>query len=153
MKDKYDIELTKKQIQQARNYYKIKCETRPNKRPMFYETVDKDGYIWIKVKEYKGKGKNNKQFIHKQQYIYEQHYGKIPKGYCVIFLDQNKRNFDIDNLALVKRTTLLQAGSKGLLTNDKDATKTGLLVTELDAKRHQLAKENGFTTKHGFKLS
>ena len=153
MKDKFDIELTKRQIQVARSYYKIKCEVRPNKRPILHEIEDKDGYIWIKVQEYKGKGKSNKTYIHKHQYIYEQKYGKIPKGYCVVFLDQDKRNFDINNLALVKRNILLQAANSGMLTKDKDLTKTGLIITELINKRCELAKENGFTTKHGIKFS
>ena len=58
-----------------------------------------DGYWWVKVNDSRnGKRKNWKQ---KHRYIWEQYYGAIPKGHRVIFLDGNKNNFDINNLACV----------------------------------------------------
>ena len=79
-----------------------------HKLPIGSERIDKDGYVAIKVKdEYK---KHSYNWVHKHRLIYEQHYGPIPKDMYVIFLDGNKRNFDINNIQLANRKTLLLAG-------------------------------------------
>jgi hypothetical protein len=58
------------------------------------ERIDKDGYAMIKV---------NGKFILKHRHIYEQHFGKIPKGLVVRFKDGNKENFSLDNLEKITR--------------------------------------------------
>lgn len=64
-----------------------------NTRPDGSERIcSKDGYMLIKV---------NGRFILKHRYLWEQHHGKIPKGYNVVFKDRDKTNFDIDNLILM----------------------------------------------------
>ena len=52
----------------------------------------------------------------------------------VIFLDGDKNNFDIDNLKAVDSRTILMAKNRHLLTSDKEATETGLLISELMLK-------------------
>lgn len=37
------------------------------------------------------------------RYIYEQHYGPIPKGQVVIFKDKNQNNLSIDNLSCISK--------------------------------------------------
>ena len=87
----------------------------------------KDGYHYIKI------GKNKKK--KKQRYIYEQAHGvKLPTRMRVIFLDGDKNNFDIDNLKAVDSRTILMAKNRHLLTSDKEATETGLLISELMLK-------------------
>lgn len=71
-----------------------------NTREMYSERLSKDGYIEIKV------GIN--KWIGKHRYIWEQHYKKkVPKGYAVLFLDGDNRNFEIDNLKIISRGALL----------------------------------------------
>ena len=41
-------------------------------------------------------------------YIYEQHYGKIPPGGVIRFLDKNTLNCDITNLKLIDKATNMQ---------------------------------------------
>jgi hypothetical protein len=65
-----------------------------NWKPDGSERVDTDGYAMIKV---------NGKFILKHRYIYEQHHGKIPAGYIIIFKDKNPSNFDINNLEAITR--------------------------------------------------
>jgi len=67
-----------------------------------YESVRKDGYVFIKTE---------KGFKTKHQYIYEQHYGSIPKNHIVIFKDNNKYNFDINNLELITRADNMKRNS------------------------------------------
>ena len=71
-----------------------------NTREMYSERLSKDGYIEIKV------GIN--KWVGKHRYIWEQHYKKkVPKGYAVLFLDGDNRNFEIDNLKIISRGALL----------------------------------------------
>jgi len=67
-----------------------------NYRPLGSKRIDKDGFTLIKVTENKP---NN--FVLYHRYLWEQHNGKIPKGYVVAFKDGNKSNICIDNLELI----------------------------------------------------
>lgn len=94
------------------------------KKPIGSEWIRNDGMILVKVGE-------PSVWTYKQRYIYEQHYGKVPKGYKVIFLDQNRNNFDIDNLMAVPSKDSLIAFNKKILSSDKEVTKTGIMVAHL----------------------
>ncbi|CAM3697516.1 HNH endonuclease signature motif containing protein [Xenorhabdus thuongxuanensis] len=72
-----------------------------NNRPHNYlaigsEAVTKDGYIKIKVAE------PNKWKL-KHRVVWEQHYGQIPKGGVIKFIDDNKQNCVIENLMLISQ--------------------------------------------------
>lgn len=62
------------------------------KKPIGSELESK-GYTFIKL--------GNCKYVLKQRYLYEKAYGKIPNGCYVVFLDGNKKNFDLKNLACV----------------------------------------------------
>lgn len=102
----------------------------PNRRECFEERITKDGYIEIKIQD----GKLNKNWILKHRYIYEQHYGKIPDGYNVMFADKNKQNFDVDNLILVSKSEDLIMNSRKLFFEDKELTKIGHLIAQVISK-------------------
>lgn len=69
--------------------------------------TDKNGYTyqWIKIAE-----PNKWQTYH--AYLWEQEYGKIQKGFCVIFKDKNPSNTSLDNLMLVSRNELVRLNQK-----------------------------------------
>lgn len=96
-----------------------------NTRKMHSERLSKDGYIEIKV------GRN--KWIGKHRYILEQHYKKkVPKGYAVIFLDGDNRNFDIDNLKLISRGALLILNSRYRhILKDKELMRSCVDLSEL----------------------
>lgn len=101
-----------------------------NYKPVGSELTKKGGYIMIKVAE-------PNTWKCKATYIYEQHYGKVPNGYSVVFADRNKNNFNLDNLILVKNKDKLVAKNKHLLFEDKELTKTGLLIAKLINITHE----------------
>ena len=103
-------------------------------KPVGAERKDKDGYIEIKI------AMPNKWQL-KQRYVYEHTYGKIPKGYNVIFANGNKYNFDLDNLILVSNAELLIMNRRGLYKKDKDLTKTGSLIAKVIDKTNKRKKE------------
>ena len=105
----------------------------PNHRPVGSERISKDGYIEVKVAE------PNKWRL-KQRVVYEEAKGKIPEGCTIIFLDGNKRNFDIDNLRCITRSELLYLNCNGL-NNSNEITETGILMARLDRAKNKKKQE------------
>jgi len=83
-----------------------------------------DGYTKVKVGE-------PKAWKFKHVMIYEAAYGPVPEGHVVIFADQNKRNFKLDNLLLVSRGELAIMNNKKLIFCKKDLTKTGKTIASV----------------------
>ena len=133
--EKFGNRYSELQINTFKRYRKLKSGTKgkggfkkggtpPNTRPIGSEKVNKDGYTRIKVAE-------PNVWKLKQQYIWEQHNGKIPKGYSIVFANQDRTDFRIENLMLVRNKDMLVAKNRGLLTTDEELTKTGILVAKL----------------------
>jgi hypothetical protein len=104
-----------------------KGRTPANHKPIGSERINVDGYIEIKVSE------PNKWRL-KHQVIWEEHNGKIPKGYAVIFGDTNSLNLAINNLILVSRHQLLIMNKNNLIQNDADLTRTGVIIADIYKK-------------------
>lgn len=106
-----------------------KGSTPHNTQQIGAERTDKDGYILVKVSEDLRPSRHNWKMKHRL--IYETHKGEIPEGYVVIFLDQNKNNFDIDNLYACSRKVYSYMFRNQLWTSDPELNKANLLVSEL----------------------
>lgn len=141
---KYNFKLNKNQIKNLKRKYNLvsgintkfkKGQQAHNHKPIGYEFLRDDGYIEIKIAE-------PNKWVLKHNYIWEKEYGKIPKGYSVIFLDQNKNNFDLDNLKLIKRENMLTACSYRLFSKDKNVTETGILTAQLINKTKKVEVNN-----------
>ena len=105
-----------------------------NHRPVGSERVNVDGYLEIKVAE------PNKWKL-KHRVIYEQYYGKIPKGYKIIFLDGNKLNISVDNLEKISNNQSLIMNQNAFFTKNKDLTKSGVITSEIISKTRKLIKK------------
>ena len=67
-----------------------------NTKPIGYERMDENGYVYIKVSmEHK--------MVLKHRYVWEQANGPIPDGYNIAFRDGNRQNCDLSNLFLLSR--------------------------------------------------
>lgn len=135
----FDKKITEKTL---RKYYyrhnldfKKQTTQRQNctiKHPIGYESKpDKNGFVRIKI--------NEKQWVYKQRYIYEQHYGKIPKGYKVVFLNGDRTDYDINNLAIAPYKDISYVYVNQLNSCDREVTKLSLGVARLVNK----IKESG----------
>ena len=112
-----------------------KFDTASNSKPIGTESLpDKNGLVRIKV--------SKSSWQYKQRYIYEQYYGKIPKGYVIMFLDGDNTNFDISNLACVENKNKLYIQSRGLISHNKKMTETGLMISELYYKTKSVKKND-----------
>ncbi len=105
-----------------------------NHKKVGYERINVDGYIEIKVKE-------PNIFKLKHRIIYEQHYGKIPKGHKVIFADGNKLNIDPNNLILVTASEELIMNKNKLRYDEAELTRTGLLIAKVIDKANKVKKD------------
>ena len=106
----------------------------PNHRQVGEERTNIDGYIEIKVSE------PNKWEL-KHRYIYKKHYGSIPKGYKVIFLDGNKTNLNINNLKAISSHEELIMNEYGLRYGKKELTESASIVAQVELKRRELKNE------------
>lgn len=105
------------------------------------ETLLKNKYVYVKVDKPIDKNGHIYQKL-KHQLIWEQNNGPIPKGYVVIFLDGNSQNFNIDNLALVKRSELATLNRKNLIIkNNKEATRCGIAIIKLEERIKEYEKQ------------
>lgn len=141
---KFNVLLTKGQIQAFKRKYKLTSgvntkfkqgQKAHNWKPVGYEFVRDDGYVYIKI------GEPNK-WDFKHHYLYKKYKGEIPEGYSVVFLDQDKSNFDLDNLQLLERRNKLMMKNLHLFSSNKEITKTGMVVVELMNKINDINKIN-----------
>ena len=73
-------------------------------------------------------------WIPKTRWIWEQHFGNIPKGKSVMFLDGNHNNFDINNLKLIDEFAVKIFGLKKLGDKNSELNKIGIAIAALEAK-------------------
>ena len=106
-----------------------------NYRPVGSERTTVDGYREIKVAD------PNKWEL-KHRYIYEQHFGKISKEDIVIFLDNDKTNFDINNLKCITRKEHLYMNENKFRFEDRDITYTAVNIAKLAIKTREKEKSN-----------
>lgn len=98
-----------------------------NYKPVGTERVNGDGYVDIKIEDpNKWKGKHI--------LIWETVNGPVPKGHVVIFGDRDNRNFEIDNLILVSRKQLVRLNQFGLIQNNAELTRTGVIIADIHGK-------------------
>ena len=107
-----------------------------NYKPLGSERITKDGYCEIKVSD------TGRRWKSKHLVVYEKHHGKVPRGSVVIFLDGDKRNFDIDNLHLVTRNQLAMLNKNSLIQKDAELTKTAINVVDLMKKISTIEKKD-----------
>jgi len=105
-----------------------------NHKPVGTEAITTDGYSKFKIAE-------PNVWIYTHIFLWERANGPVPKGYCVIFGDGDKRNFDLKNLVLVSRAELYTMNKNGLIGAHVELTKTGVLVADVINKTFERRKK------------
>ncbi|QQE81110.1 HNH endonuclease [Alicyclobacillus sp. SO9] len=102
-----------------------------NYMPVGSERVNADDYVDIKIAD-------PNRWRGKHLIVWEEHHGqRVPKGYVVIFGDRNRRNFAPDNLILVSRAQLAVMNKHGLIQDNAELTRLGMIVADLYQKISQ----------------
>ena len=156
---KFGTSLTRKQIKACKQYRKIssgltgqfekgsvpfnkgkkfpgrinsgcfkKGQSAINYLPVGSERIDSNNYILIKVQDTGGQWD---RWAFKHRVIWEKTNGQIPKGHAVVFLDGNKQNTELSNLALVSHAERLIMNQEGLFFGDAEITKNGVAIAKL----------------------
>lgn len=103
--------------------------------PIGSETVSA-GKTYIKIADNVACSKesrfgDNGNWVQKNRYVYEQKYGKIPKGYLLVALDGNRNNFTPDNFYAVPRKIGMMLGANKWFSKDKEITLAAIKWCEL----------------------
>lgn len=99
-----------------------------------------DGYVMVKVKM---NGPRDKRWKLKHVLIWEKYNGPVPKDNVVTFLDGNKRNFDINNLACIRKGVNSVLNKKKLRSENKEIFEARVAQIELDQKIKRITKNLG----------
>ena len=83
-------------------------------RELLHETKKGNG-ILVKVSNDKDRSKRWKE---KSRMIYEDFYGEIPKGYVVVHLNGDKKDFSIENLYAISKSSLSVLAGSGWYGDD-----------------------------------
>lgn len=106
----------------------------PNHRNLGEEREDKDGYVYVKVAD----GLKNKNWKLKHHVLWERVNGVIPPGHKLVFLDGNKRNFDLENLMLVCDAVHVRVNKNRGYSVDGDISKSNVLIESI---KHEVRKK------------
>jgi hypothetical protein len=140
--NRFGVYCTPSQIKILKIRHKIKSIGADGKRltftgyPLFAERDNGKGYIEKKI------GPN--KWILKHVWLWEQAHGKVPKGNMVIFLDNDKTNIRLENLALVTSGESMKLSISRLRFNEPELTKTAIAIVRHDSTiRKRLKNEMG----------
>lgn len=89
----------------------------------------KDGY-WYHKFSMTGKTKKER-WIACHHEVWIKAHGPIPKDCVVIFLDGNKDNYALDNLALIKKSTNVRLNQMHMRFKDSETTRTAITHAQL----------------------
>lgn len=136
--EKFNIKITKQAISDRRrrvyNTEPTKASTKKDYRMYWAESelggeYTDENRVLVKIKDEVRGGRGNWEYKH--HLVWEKHYGKIPKGYRVLFLDSDTNNFDIDNLACVSLHQVCILASNNWFNKEREITLTALKYAEL----------------------
>jgi len=107
-----------------------------------------DGYIWVKI-DNQPKVKKTVNWIQKHRKIWQEQNGPIPEGHVIIFLDGDRTNFDIDNLACISKAENARLNQRKLRFDNADLTKSGVEIAKvLNAIGQRKGNKHGNTKRH-----
>lgn len=105
-----------------------------NHKPVGSERVDIYGYILVKTAE-------PKTWRQKQRIVWERETGeKLKSSDYVMFLDGNKLNCDIGNLAKVTRSQMARINQNHLRFDNAELTKVGITLAKLLEAKHKKSR-------------
>lgn len=136
LNEKFNVEVDKKRLAQycikmgIKYKYEYFKKSHDNKPTKIGTLVTKTDGKMIKIKT----GKHKWEYL--QRKIYEDYYNvKLPEDVYVIFLNQNKKDFNIKNLKALPRRNSAIMSARGLFSSNKKVTKVGITISNLDIKR------------------
>lgn len=143
-RQKYAYFITRSQLKQYlskrkiryKDYNKNKVRKMGLNKSIGSERIKPDGMIQVKIAKDK--------WEYKQRLIYEKYHNvKLTSDDYIIFLDQDRTNFNINNLMKVTRRESSILANQKLFSKKPIVTETGIQVAKLIIKLKDKRKENG----------
>lgn len=101
--------------------------------PIGSERVKSDGMVQVKIAP--------RKWEYKQRLIYQEYYGvKLTSDDYIIFLDQDRTNFDISNLKRVSRRESAILSNQKIFSKDPEATKLGIYIAKTIIKAKNIER-------------
>lgn len=113
------------------------------RKPLLSENVKK-GFVRVKIAEHK--------WVQKQKWLWECHYGiRVPKGWNVLFLDGNNRNFDINNIypLPLELCGLFLGHTSGVIKGNRQATLLNIQIARTMHAMFNFAKKMDLVSPSG----
>lgn len=104
-----------------------------NNLPIGTELIRDDGYLWRKIAD--PNVWRQKHFL-----IWEEANGIVPEGHLITFLDRDKGNITLENLAIITMAESLMMTRSNLRMAEAELTKTGIVIAKLKIARYQRIK-------------
>lgn len=104
-----------------------------NRLPIGTERVNRDGYHEVKVQD----GHQGKNWKLKHRLIWEKANGPIPNKHRIVFLDGNKDNLTMENLALMTYEQTAIMSKKKLFFTAAELTLLGSKIAEIEYKSNE----------------
>ncbi|MGC4386948.1 HNH endonuclease signature motif containing protein, partial [Streptococcus suis] len=74
--------------------------------------------------------------------VWREHHGPVPEGHIIVFLDGDKTNVDISNLACVNRSDIAQMNKNRYFDSDPETTKAAIGLVQLQRKVKEITNGN-----------
>lgn len=115
----------------------------PNRKPLWSERIDsKDGYITMKVPERDPYTGFPTRYKFKHIWVWEQANGPVPKGHVIRFLDGDKTNCVLENLACVSKAVNARLNKIGYNEYPNELKPTVMLIAKVKTKAGERRKNN-----------
>lgn len=140
--DKYKYQIAENQLRQFlykrgikhKDYDISRVRDMGSKYPIGAEYVKPDGMTLVKV--------DKNKWEYKQRLMYEKYHNvKLTSDDYIIFLDQDRTNFDINNLKRINRHESSIVANQKLFSSDKTLTEAGIEVAKLIIKTKEKERE------------
>lgn len=151
--EKFGLSITPIQIKQWKTTHNIKSKTSlygwrkgktggtdfknpveyKHSKPVGSERTTKRGITQIKV----ARGK----WVDKHRYIWEQVHGPIPENNIVVFMNNDKTDFRMDNLKCISKRELSYMNKRKYEIYDSDSKEAAILLSKIGLKGSELSRE------------
>lgn len=102
-----------------------KGHTPANKLPIGTVLMKSDGYLWRKL------GEGSRDWKQEHRLIWEAAHGPVPRGHILIFLDGDRTNCVLENLAMISLAENAQMNTRKLRSNVPEYTEVGIRIAKI----------------------
>lgn len=140
LNEKFGTNYTEKQISSYYRKHGLKSGVASRYVPIGTLIFRKGEWYYEKVAD----GPNsNENWKSKHIMVWEEANGPVPEGHMVIFLDGDRRHYQLENLALCPYDVGLEMNHKNLRFDNAQLTETGMLIAKVNLQTRRRQKKRG----------